>query len=162
MVTFTESDRICRACLRGLRSMEISTSLPPSGGFGQLKASAPTAGILSEQQFLSSARPSFCGLPVHNFLGRGTPPDRVSCDASFLHLHRGTFYRAIRTEHAAVPVFSPQHRSTLRAFVNLQTGIGRHRFFHSALTLRAPQNRFNQYVCHITPFMAQPTAPPAG
>ena len=39
-------------------------------------------------------------------------------------------------EDTAIPFLSTQHRFTLRAFVNLQTGIGRHRVFRSAPTLR--------------------------
>lgn len=137
------------------------------GWLWRWKAYAPTVGISLEPPSLSSARPSFCGLHVHNLLTSGPPRDLVfgripAChDASFLHLHRRTFYRAIRTEHAAVPSFSPQHRFTLRTFVNLQTCVCRHCFFHSVLAQRARQNRLKQYVCHITPFMAQPTAPPA-
>ncbi len=51
-------------------SMEVSTSRPRSGGFGQWKASALIIGICLVPPFLWWAPPLFFGLPVHNVFER--------------------------------------------------------------------------------------------
>lgn len=57
------------------------------------------------------------------------PPRLVATDCAWsLELDRWTWHRAIGTEHTAVAVLRTQHRTAVRAIVEILTGICRHYF----------------------------------
>jgi hypothetical protein len=61
---------------------------------------------------------------------------------AILALHRGTLYRTVGTENAAIPRLWTKHGLAVSAFVKKLTGVSWHRFTLREATNRAHQNGF--------------------